>query len=493
MKKYIYIPEDRKIWLDLAKKLHENSIAIPVISFGDDKYFKDYKETFQDCEFLDYGITNIGLFTENNSYKTSGIEDIVYSPDFLKFKEQAIKMMDRVDLFWWFRNIDRNDLFYSILFHLFDLIKTKKPDFILMSWTPHVTASFIMYGLCKFLSIPGYSFVWSSILPCVYLLNGIDGKFIDKPKSLVFSHWITEKFNQDIQKFINKFQGQDFELPTDIRRQYDFDKVSLVNFAKKLSKNISLIFYKKVEYFGFSSYKNSIWIFEKIIFFFMKSKIIQANIDSLKKYESNDFSILEKKYVYFPLHYEPERTTNPDGWNYYDQIKALLALRKMLPIDIPIYVKEHYSQFTQLGQWYRWKGRFFYVAISKIENLHIINMSTPSVKLIKNALFTVSITWTTILESICFEVPTVIMWNAWFENFTWVTRFTPKLSVDEVISNKGSRETCGEDIKKLVINHWIFGTIGSLDETFYPRYYNEENIKNRELADWYNFIVSIIK
>ncbi len=492
MKKYIYIPEDRKIWFDLAKKLHDNSIAKPVISFWDDSYFQDYFETFKDCEFLDYGETNIGLFTEKDSYKTSGIEDIIYSPDFLKFKEQAIKMMDRADLFWWFRNIDRNDIFYSIVFHLFDLIKSKKPDFILMSWTPHVTGSFIMYGLCKFLNIPGYSFVWSSILPCVFLLKGIDGKFIDKPKNLTFSHEITQKFNQDIEKFISKFQSKHFELPADIKRQYDFDKLSLANFLKKLYKSISLIFYNKIEYFGFSNHKNSIWIFEKILFFFMKSKIIQSNIDSLKKYESHNVSILEKKYVYFPLHYEPERTTNPDGWDYYDQIKAILALRKLVPKDIPIYTKEHYSQFTKSLQWYRWKGRFFYAAISKIENVYILDMNTPSTQLIKSALFTASITGTTILESICFEVPTIIMWNTWFENFTGVTRFTPKLSMSEVLSNKGNRATCEEDIRNIVLNHWIFGTIGIVDESFYPHYYNEKNMKDRELDDWYNFIVSII-
>lgn len=493
MKKYIYIPEDRAIWFDLAKKLKDTNIAEPVISFWDDLYFQNYREIFKDCNFLDYGEVNIGIFKEKEVYNTSWIEDIIYTSDFLKFKEQSIKMMDRADLFWWFRNIDRNDIFYSILFHFYDLVKEKKPDFILMSWTPHVTASFIMYGLCRFLKIPGYSFVWSSILPCVFLLKGIDWKFIDKPKLLAFSHWINEKFDRDIQKFIKKFQNKYFELPADIKRQYDFDKISFSNFIKFFSKSISLVFYNKIEYFGFSNHKNSIWIFEKILFFFMKNKIIQANIDSLRKYESNNIAISEKKYVYFPLHYEPERTTNPDGWDYYDQIKALLALRKVVPKEIPIYTKEHYSQFTKSLQWYRWKGRFFYSAISKIENVHILDMNTPSTKLIKNSLFTASITGTTILESICFEVPTVIMWNAWFENFYWVTRFHPHLTIGEILSNRGSRKSCEENIREIVLNNWIFGTIGIIDESFYPDYYSEKNIKNWELDNWYNFIVSIIK
>ncbi len=51
------------------------------------------------------------------------------------------------------------------------------------------------------------------------------------------------------------------------------------------------------------------------------------------------------QYVYFPLHYEPERTTNPDGGIFHDQFLTIVFLRKMIPDNIDIIIKEHPSQF----------------------------------------------------------------------------------------------------------------------------------------------------
>ncbi len=50
---------------------------------------------------------------------------------------------------------------------------------------------------------------------------------------------------------------------------------------------------------------------------------------------------LRKKFVYFPLHYQPEATTMPMGGVYADQILVARMLNAALPDDVFIYVKEH--------------------------------------------------------------------------------------------------------------------------------------------------------
>ena len=49
--------------------------------------------------------------------------------------------------------------------------------------------------------------------------------------------------------------------------------------------------------------------------------------------------------LYFALMHEPERTTNPDGGDFHEQLLAILKIRDITPKDIDIYVKEHPSQF----------------------------------------------------------------------------------------------------------------------------------------------------
>ena len=68
-------------------------------------------------------------------------------------------------------------------------------------------------------------------------------------------------------------------------------------------------------------------------------------------------------YVYFPLHYEPERTTNPDGGIFHDQFIALCNLRKLVPENIKILIKEHQSQFF-LSKGSREEVHYFIISLT---------------------------------------------------------------------------------------------------------------------------------
>ncbi|MDA3936192.1 MAG: hypothetical protein PF636_04905, partial [Actinomycetota bacterium] len=64
--------------------------------------------------------------------------------------------------------------------------------------------------------------------------------------------------------------------------------------------------------------------------------------DYIRRCEEPDYA--NDHYVYFPLHYRPERTSNPDGGVFYDQIIPLAMISEALPPNWKIYVKEHPSQ-----------------------------------------------------------------------------------------------------------------------------------------------------
>ena len=40
---------------------------------------------------------------------------------------------------------------------------------------------------------------------------------------------------------------------------------------------------------------------------------------------------LSKEYVFFPLHFEPERTSNPDGREFHDHFIVISKLRELIP------------------------------------------------------------------------------------------------------------------------------------------------------------------
>ena len=62
--------------------------------------------------------------------------------------------------------------------------------------------------------------------------------------------------------------------------------------------------------------------------------------ESVKKYSVKQID-LNRTFVYFPLHLQPEMTTSAIGSKYVDQVLAIEHLRMIIPPDWYIYVKEN--------------------------------------------------------------------------------------------------------------------------------------------------------
>ena len=103
---------------------------------------------------------------------------------------------------------------------------------------------------------------------------------------------------------------------------------------------------------------------------------------------------LEKDYIYFPLHLQPENTTVPMAGLFSNQYLALTLLRQAIPSHWKIYVKEAPYQF----EWHR--GNFarhprYYDEILELENIDLIKMETDPFQLIDHAKCIFSITGST--------------------------------------------------------------------------------------------------
>lgn len=83
-----------------------------------------------------------------------------------------------------------------------------------------------------------------------------------------------------------------------------------------------------------------------------------------------------KKYVYYPLHYEPEASTLVCAVKYEKQLFFIDSWAKSLPADTVLYVKEHYAV---LGH----RELTLYKELKKYPNVVMIDPWESSRKLIK--------------------------------------------------------------------------------------------------------------
>ncbi len=128
-----------------------------------------------------------------------------------------------------------------------------------------------------------------------------------------------------------------------------------------------------------------------------------------KEYESLHQAVpdLSQPYIYFPLHSQPEATTNPMGGVYDDQILAADLLAKALPPGWKLYVKEHADQWV-LPRVHTGRYPGYYKTLARPKNVELISAQVSGFDLIQNAKAVATIGGSTAVEAVVKQKPAFV-------------------------------------------------------------------------------------
>lgn len=154
-----------------------------------------------------------------------------------------------------------------------------------------------------------------------------------------------------------------------------------------------------------------------------------AYFEHLAGYEDTEID-LERKFVYFPMQYQPEMTTSSLGGIYVDQALALEHLRDMLPDDVDIYVKENPKQpgFA--------RGPMFFHRLRRIPGLTFLPSYIDTNVLTAKSQFVASVTGTVGWEAIRQGKPALVFGATWYQNLPGVHAYTPDLTFEEIMGTE---------------------------------------------------------
>jgi hypothetical protein len=121
------------------------------------------------------------------------------------------------------------------------------------------------------------------------------------------------------------------------------------------------------------------------------------------------------KFVVFFLHYQPERTSLPEGYQYAQQWLAIRALANSLPDGYRLVVKEHPSTFR-----YYFNPGFrsldFYRNIAGLPNTSLVSLDVTPFALIDRTAAVATITGTVGIEAIVRGKPVIVFGAAQYRN-----------------------------------------------------------------------------
>ena len=393
---------------DVALELQKNGCEI-LYWTGDVFYKNEFPNTlFHSSYDVVKAIPAEGVETKN--FSPIG-KDMIEK--FYECESETLSMMNRID----YENESlhkKKELYYSLLKYWSNILEQKKPDAIIFSTTPHLVYDFMLYNTAKHLGIKTIFFIPTRIPDRLLLLNDIkegSKKLLQELDKNVENK--LEDLSEDMREYYKSQTEKNgtprFPLYTHAELYKNPIKVLYAPPVKKIIdsiKDATIVdkgeaYLKRVfltksrlltmgnNYVGLE-YQKKLWEWEQLKKEFEKEyRALEINPD------------LNKKFIYAPLQFQPERSTSPEGGVFVDQFLMFDILSKAIPDDWVIYAKEHLSQWTKGGT-HAHQGRYkgYYKKLASYKNVYLAKPEISSNILIDNCQATSTVAGTGSWEAV---------------------------------------------------------------------------------------------
>lgn len=418
-------------------------------------------------------------FINNNSNIL--IKNHINNLDYEQFKECKIyfdKTIDRVFLKPMSQRQIHNYFCDLICIWRFIFKNQKYLSLILYQSSPHFPWDIVSFFVAKFLKLKVAVLKRTLIDDCVIL---------------------SDDFRENITK--------NFLSDKEIRKKIDINNLLNGSYWDQYSKNIiesriknnklDLIILKKIPsifknfYIQFFSLKSNYYNINKIEFLklFFLHFLKQNKLRKKYKKITHKFSSQNKKIIYFPFHFQPERSTDPEAGFYSDQINAALSLSKVVPDDYVIWIKEHPRQspleFPNLKRYY-YRELYDFEILSNLNNVRLLDINYPTSKILNKTKFVASCTGSVLWEALVKGIPAVRFGSTWHDNCKSCYYFDEFLkntiSFDEI--SKIKKEKVIENVKLFLVEFEKY-TIESSNADQFAKYSKlpfKDQIKNLSKA-----------
>ncbi|MCK4347264.1 MAG: hypothetical protein KAW47_01485 [Thermoplasmatales archaeon] len=390
---------------------------------------------------------------------------------------------------------------FNMQFDLFSNLLTKNNiDVVLFSNLPHEGPDLVLYKIAKKLNVKTILF-YQTIFPnkFFYLFDVEDfGKFNE------IEH-VNERPNVKIEK---KHEKNLFYTANNKQYKYGIFSLQRSSFGSLLVSLLVSLFKRKNylvlksflhRYFKYNvkknvslSSKHQIDLTNKCayspsnLFSLVKELLLRVKTHSkrfLQRYSNyreskrNLLDILTKqidltkKFVYFPLHMQPELTTSGLGGIYVDQLLAIERLSKVIPVDWCIYVKENPVQ-TELM-----RGKWFFSRLRLIKNVKVVSPDFDTYSLIKNSIFVATITGTAGWEAISGGKNTLVFGNAWYKTLPGVFSYDEDFELEDILEYKINHDELERELN-LLLSKTGDGVIGESYSVMVENFNTIDNASN---------------
>ena len=307
------------------------------------------------------------------------------------------------------------------------------PDLVLFVNLPHEGYDLVLSAVCDYFNIPQYSFFQCQYSPSFYVYGKsrqgwepINKCFFSKQEQLTSIEKKNITAYNWIDDYISKLEGsKQFFYMVSSDYCVDTTSVSRVVRVKFVIKRLINII-KRIS--SRNRYEYALEYLEA------RLSILQVSLSELlyqtrsKKSTFKHRCLVEnRRYIYFPLHLQPELTSSIMGGIFNDQAYALSLLSDICKSkNIIVLAKENPKQ-THFHRFKKW-----FEDIYDLPNVYLVDSSIDTHQLTSGSLCVATISGTAGLEALARQKPVICLGNSsvWWKHFDGVYKFDEQTLAD---------------------------------------------------------------
>lgn len=410
----VFIINPQPFYLEIVDELARRGID-PVLTCGN--RFKSINEQLTDRASVSAPLSAHEMYAAKTPDQIAGA-DLTMSTSELAVlaphEGTILEMMDRLNYDCWpiseLRSLSHR---YFAIWR--ELLRKFQPTAVVFHGTPHMGHDFVLYVQCEHAGIRTLIFEPTYVHERMYMRHTL-AEFVGTPASSTPTYASSSNTVKH-EKLPDKRPASHYQQLNQLFNDVDSIKgdLSLLSIFKTLLGAIRpRNFFRRASAEQYEISKNHpLMAIHRLRELRVKRDVRRC----LSFYERHTHSPSEKeKYLYFPLHYQPERTTLPDGGFFSDQLLVVRNLLVGLPDDWLLYVREHPRQFRRGALWTKSRSIRYYQALASDPRVRFVPLSQPSDQLISKASAVATINGTSAWEAVQMGKPALIWGNPWYGN-----------------------------------------------------------------------------
>jgi hypothetical protein len=336
-----------------------------------------------------------------------------HSADFESKRFVALKLLNRVDLTGTFRFLEREVYLQAALLQAAEILLKEAPNIVVFRVTPHEFLPWVVSALASFMKIEVLHFQPCSMAPTM-VPKLMSGKKVLISAMTAQHSSVASETRAIFRNQIARLSGGLPPRYMDQQRKQDSRQRGLRSRFLAIVKSVAWLrrrrFAESVDFSGHSNWSGIAANAQRILL----TRSLQKNLrDSIRELGTATSS--GQPYSVYAMHYEPERTSLPDGLPVDSQVDALLYIRTVIPPGEKVWVKEHYSQQSSALRGFLGRSPLVYQLIAKMPQTDFAPVGVNLLELVRNARAVFTLTGTIAIEASLMGVPVYYFGEPWWD------------------------------------------------------------------------------